>query len=101
MRIPPHFRFYTNKVKIFVFLQNKLIFDQVKIKEISKFNLKVLLNIYISKFFLNIFLNKNDILIAQTNSMFRILSSNFKSNRIIKQHEIWGEIEKKEYKNNS
>ena len=96
--IPPLFRFFPNRVKIFVFLQNKLIFDQVKIKEISKFNLKVLLNIYISKIFLKFFLNKNDILIAQTNSMFRILCSKFKSNRIIKQHEIWGEIEKKNIK---
>ncbi len=96
--IPPLFRFFPNRVKIFIFFQNKLIFDQIKISDISKSNLKVLINIYISKFILNIFLNKKDILIAQTNEMFSILVSNFKSNKIINQYEMWGEIEKKNIK---
>ena len=93
--MPPFFRFPPNRVEIFIFLQNKLVFDQIKIKDISKFNLKVLINISVSKIILNSFLNKNDILIAQTNAMFNILVSNFKSNRIIRQYEIWGDIEKK------
>lgn len=96
--MPPLFRFSPNRVKIFIFLQNKLVFDQINLKDISKFNLKVLINICISKFILNCFLNKNDILIAQTNAMFSILDANFKSNKIIKQNELWGEIEKKNIK---
>ena len=91
--IPPLFRFFQSKVRVYIFLQNKLIFDKSMIKRLSVNNILVMLNIFISKFLLYSFKKNNDILIAQTNSMFKILTSEFKKNKIISQEKIWGNIE--------
>ena len=91
--IPPLFRFFKSKVSIYIFLQNKLIFDKSVMKSFSVKNLLVSINIFISRYLFYLFKNNNDILIAQTNSMFEILNSKFKKNQIIRQEKIWGNIE--------
>ena len=91
--IPPLFRFFQNKVSVYIFLQNKLIFDKSMVYRLSTNNVLVHMNIFISKFLLYSFKKNNDIFIAQTNSMFEILNAKFKKNKIIRQEEIWGDIE--------
>ncbi len=91
--IPPLFRFYQRKVNVYIFLQNKLIFDKTRINGFSVKHLLGILNIFISKVLLYTFLKNNDVLIAQTKSMFEMLSSKFKKNQIISQEKIWGNIE--------
>ena len=91
--IPPLFRLFPKGVDIYIFMQNKLIFEKITIKKLTLNNLFVFLNIYISKILLFIFIKKTDILIAQTNSMQNILAKNFLKNRNIRQEEIWGAID--------
>ena len=88
--IPPCFRFYYSKVKVYIFIQNRLFFEK-KINNLNSFiNIKIYLRILISKVFLNLFLRKNDILVSQTNTMRKILLNTFKFNKVINQEKLWG-----------
>ena len=97
--IPPFFRFYYSKVKVYIFIQNRLFFVK-KVNNLNSFiNIKIYLRIFISKFFLNLFLRKNDILVSQTNIMKKILLNAYKFNKIINQEKLWGNFNFKRIEN--
>ena len=90
--IPPCFRFYYSKVKVYIFIQNRLFFEK-KVNNLNSFiNAKIYLRIFISKVFLNLFLRNNDVLVSQTNTMKKVLLNAFKFNKVINQEKLWGDF---------
>lgn len=85
--IPPFIRF--NNSQIYIFVQNRLLFENtVSILNESKC-LKLIIYLLIQKNLQNLFLRDRDLIIVQTNSMFKLASKYFK-NKVLFQEEIWG-----------
>ena len=88
---PPLFRIFHSKT--YIFLQNKFLTDSLEYKyKISIKNLKVIVHIFVNKFLFKLLLKKKDIIIVQTNTMYKSLSSSYK-NKIVLQEKIWGEYD--------
>ncbi len=94
---PPLVRlpFVRNNVEIFC--QNRLLFSAEHdryFKTIDK-----LKHLFLKRLFYSLFIRKTDKLIAQTNTMKKIIESKYKSNKIIVNDKVWKELTKKNYKN--
>lgn len=88
--LPPLFRFSFKRDKVYIFCQNKLVFDDLDIfKYLKDKKFKYVIYLLITKFLFNIFINKKDILIVQTNSMKKKLIKCGYKNKIILQEFIW------------
>ena len=88
---PPLFRIFRSKT--YIFFQNKSLTECDGFKyNISITNLKILIYIFINKFLFKLLLSKKDIIIVQTKTMYKLLSSSYK-NEIIMQENVWGQCD--------
>ena len=94
--IPPFIRFENSQ--IYLFIQNKLLFDNLIpiFKNLDFLKLKFYL--LIQKSLQTLFLRDSDLIIVQTNSMFELVSKYLK-NKIIFQEEVWGDFDLKIFDN--
>lgn len=87
--IPPFVRFKNSE--IYIFTQNRLIFENLGPNYYDFNYLKLNLYLFINKNLLFLFLRKSDFIIVQTNSMLKLVSK-YIPNKIFLQEEIWGEF---------
>ena len=83
---PPFFRFPSNFCKLYILCINKKLFEQL---DLFNFNIYNFLYIFYHKIIFNLFLKKNDILIAQTKTMNKLLSNLYSNNKVILQDQLW------------
>lgn len=88
--IPPFIRF--RNTEIYIFAQNRLIFEDLISKSFNFNFFKLKLYLLIQKSLLNLFLRKSDFIIVQTNSMFKLLTK-YLNNKIFLQDRIWGKYD--------
>jgi len=87
--IPPFIRFKNSQ--IYIFAQNRLIFENSLPKSFNLDYLKLNFYLFIQKTLFSLFLRDSDLIIVQTNSMFKLVSKCLK-NKILLQEKIWGEF---------
>ena len=85
--IPPFIRFENSQV--YLFIQNRLLFENLIPIFKNLHFLKLKLYLLIQKYLQNLFLRDSDLVIVQTNSMFKLVSK-YLNNKILLQEEIWG-----------
>ena len=95
--LPPLFRIRSKNKSIYVFCQNRLIFEENFNFKFSLIYLKTQIYVLIHKLIFNVFKHSTDILIVQNKSMMRLLKDLKINNKIVLQEDIWGSINKEKY----
>ncbi len=95
--LPPLFRIGNKFTKVYIFCQNRLVFEKNNFKLFGIFYFKVYLYLLIHKILFNLFKRPDDIIIVQTQSMRKLLMDLKIKNKIILQEKIWGNINKENY----
>ncbi|MDC3027427.1 glycosyltransferase [bacterium] len=95
--LPPLFRVGNKFTKVYIFCQNRLVFEKNNSKLFGIFNFKIYLYLLIHKILFNLFKRPNDIIIVQTQSMRKLLLDLKIKNKILLQEKIWGNINKENY----
>lgn len=95
--LPPLFRIGKKFTKIYIFCQNRLIFEKNNSKLFGVEYFKIYLYLLIHKSIFYLFKRPNDIIIVQTESMRKLLMDLKLKNKIILQEKIWGNINKENY----
>ena len=92
---PPLVRFPFLRNNVEIFCQNRLLFSNEHdcyFKTIDKLN-----HLFFKRLFYSLFIRKTDKLIAQTNTMKKIIERQYKSNLIIVNDKVWKELTKNNY----
>jgi len=96
--LPPLFRFGIKYNRVYIFCQNRLVFENdMYYKLFNVYYLKLNLYVLIHKIIFNLFKRSSDILVVQTQSMMQLMSDLKIKNKIILQEKIWGSINKENY----
>ena len=96
--LPPLFRIGQRKNKVYIFCQNRLLYENPSnTNPVSIDLLKTELYLFIHKFIFNIFKRASDILIVQTKSMKTLLVDLKIKNKIVLQDAVWGRFTNQNY----
>ena len=97
--IPPFYRFPTSQNKVYIFLQNKNLFNYINYFDKKLFfKLNFILYHFLHSILINSFLKNTDTIIVQTKSMKKTISSLKPKNKIIVYKSFWKNITLKSYK---
>ena len=97
--LPPLFRIGPKNKKLYIFCQNRLLFENnINFKLFNINDIKTLFYLLIHKLIFNLFKRSDDILIVQNDAMQKLLLDSKISNRILLQEKVWGNFDKVHYR---